>query len=508
MKNTIRNLFCIALCMLTLLFCFTGCSKAEDIEPTIPKFKFLRSKAEYLAFPAVEEDFIALEDCTGLKYLDLTGSACYDSILNYIVRHPEVEVVYTAPLGNLTLSNTQTQAKLGNGSYDAGSLMGQLKYLPNLNSLELPGTSLTPEELNALQKAYSGLQIKYTVNLLGEEYDPSVTELTLPSLNTDNLDSTAKKLPLLPALTDITLPEQLDKHDVKLLMEQFPDIRFHYSFDFFGTPLSTSTETVELKDVHIGNSGEPEIRAALNIMPLCTYFKLENCDVDYEILASIRDDYPNTKVVWRVDFGGQYSIMTDAETLRTVYGVYNKHADILKYCTSLKYIDMGHNPELTDISFVEYMPDLEIVILSGASMTDVNAFANHKKLEWLELANCYALNDLSGLESCDNLRFLNICFSKVTDLTPIEKLPLERFLYLQPKIDLETRTAFEENHPDCWVRFSGSDPYSLGWRYNDIGITRFEYYQKIRDIFDYDAVDRRVAKQQAEEIAKWEAEAN
>ena len=506
MKHSIRTVFCLVLFLLTVMFCLAGCSRSEDVEPTIPKFKFLRAKTEYLCFPAVEEDFAALEDCTSLQYLDLTGSTCYDTILDYMNRHPEVEVVYTAPLGNLTLSNSETEARLDNGSYDTELLLKQLNYLPRLTVLELPRTDLTLEDLDALQAAVPSLRISYTIDVLGEEYDPSVTELNLAGLNADNLQQTAEKLILLPGLTDITLPEQLSKADVKLLMEQFPDIHFHYTFDFFGTTLSTDTETVELKDEKIGNTGEQEIRAALDIMPLCTYLKLDNCGIDYEILASIRDDYPNTKVVWRVEFGGQYSLLTDEETLRTVYGVYNSHGDILKYCTSLKYIDMGHNSELTDISFVKYMPDLEIVILSGASISDVNAFADHKKLEWLELANCYALTDISALESCDNLRFLNICFSKVTDLTPIENLPLERFLYLQPKIDQETRTAFEENHPDCWVRFTGSDPYSLGWRYNDIGVTRFDYYQKIRDIFDYDAVDRRVARQMELEADRWEEE--
>lgn len=510
MKHTLRTAFCIVLCFVAVILCLTGCSKAEDIEPTIPKFKFLREKAEYLCFAAVEEDFAELEECINLQYLDLSGSTCYDAILDYIARHPEVEVVYTAPLGNLTLSSTETKARLNSGSYDGAALLRQLTYLPNLTLLELPGICLTQEELNALQSAKPDLQIQYTVDLMGQEYDSAAAEVSLSGVSTDEASTLAEKLLLLPSLTDVTLPEAMNKADVKALMDQLPSIRFHYTFDFFGKTLSTADETVELKNVTIGNSGEAEIRAALDILPHCTYFKLDNCGVDYDILASIREDYPDTKVVWRVEFGGQYSILTDAETMRTVYGVYNSHADILKYCTSLKYIDMGHNPDLTDISFIEYMPDLEIVILSGASMTDLDAFANHKKLEWLELANCYALNDISALESCDNLRFLNIAFAKVADLTPIENLPLERFLYLNPKIDWETRKTFEENHPDCWVRFTGSDPYSLGWRYNDIGITMFDYYLKIRDIFDYDGVDRRVAAEneakQREEEAKREQE--
>lgn len=505
MKSTVRSPFRVLLCLLALLLC-TGCGSNGEPDPTVPKWRSLREKAQYLTVLAEEEDFALLEECVNLEYLDLRGSTCYDAIVKYVQSHPQVEVVYTVPVGDMVLSNTDTGAIIPGNACTTEDLLARLKYLPDLKSLSLPKTSLTAEDLTLLQEAYPNLNITYTTELMGQEYAPSVTELNLSNLNADGLQQATETLALLPNLTDVTLSQGLSKSDVKILVEQFPQIRFHYLFDFFGKSVSTTDERIELEGVQIGDAGESEIRAALDILPQCTYFKLENCGISNEVMASIRDDYPDTKVVWRVSFGGQYSLMTDEITLRTVYGVENSHNDVLKYCTSLKYIDMGHNTSLTDISFVEYMPDLEIVILSGSTMTDLNAFANHKKLEWLELANCFELRDISALESCDNLRFLNICFSKVEDLSPIENLPLERFLYLDPKIDKETRKAFEENHPDCWVRFTGQNPYSLGWRYNDIGVTEFEYYSMIREIFDYDAVDRRVAAQEEAKRRKEEAE--
>ena len=501
MKSVNRKLFCLCLLLVLLL---TGCAGNDDTEPTIPRWGFQRKKVETVVMAATAEDFPALEQCVNLKYLDLTGSTCYEEILNYVNNHPQVEVVYTAPLGGLTLSNSETHAALERASYEVGTLLQQLKYLPGITNLELPRTHLSIQELQDLQAGCPDVEVRYTVDILGKEYAPSVTTAEFADMDSGELEMVANAMTLLPELTEVTLPESLNMTDVKELMDRFPEITFHYTFTLFGKTLTTAAERVEYLNAAIGNQGEDQIRAALDILPNCTYFKLENCGIDNEVLASIRDDYPDTKIVWRVSFGGQYSLLTDETTLRTVYGVENSHGQYLKYCTSLKYIDMGHNPTLTDISFIEYMPDLEIVILSGASMTNVDAFANHKKLEWLELANCYALEDISALESCDNLRFLNICFSKVTDLSPIENLPLERFLYLTPQIDKQTQAAFEESHPDCWVRFTGQDPYSLGWRYNDVGVTRFEYYQKIRDIFQYDAVDRRLAQQAAQEEAERE----
>lgn len=508
MRYRNRKLFRVILCLFVMTLLFTGCAQEDTGEPTIPKWGFQRKRLETLTIAATAEDFPLLEECVNLQYLDLTGSTCYNEILAYAQAHPQVELHYSAPLGNLMLDNTETHASLGSDAFRLETLMQQLPYLPGLTTLELPKTTLTAQELSALQTARPGLEIRYSLEIGGREYLPTDTSADLSGADAA-LEETSAMLELLPGLTEATLPDTLSMADVKELMTRFPEIRFLYTFELFGKTLTTQDQRVEYLDNIIGNQGEDQIRAALDIMPECTYFKLENCGFSNEVLGGIQADYPDTKIVWRVSFGGQYSLLTDEETLRTVYGVENSHNDVLKYCTSLKYIDMGHNPTLTDISFIQYMPDLEIVILSGASMTDLDPFANCKKLEWLELANCYALEDISALKTCESLRFLNIAFSKVTDLTPIQDLPLERFLYLNPRVDKETQTAFEESHPNCWVRFTGSDPYSLGWRYDDVGVTRFSYYQKIRDIFQYDAVDRRLAIQAAqEEEEQWQAEQN
>lgn len=503
-----KSLKCKMLPLLfVLLVLLTGCMRDGEVEPTIPRWHSLRQKAEYLTVIAQgSDDFALLEECVNLKYLDLTGSTCYDDMLAYAQAHPQVEVIYTAPLGKAVLKNTETSARLEPGSYSAQELQRELKYLPRLTALELPKTTLSGQELEAIRSAYPDLHITYTVELLGQEYSPDVDTLDLSDLEADTLESAVGQLSMLSQLQTVKLPQSLTMEQVKDLTAQFPEVRFQYSFDLFGQTLSTDMDRVEYTNVSIGNAGEAQIRAALDIMPHCTYFKLENCGLDNEVLASIRDDYPNTKIVWRVNFGGQYSLMTDETTLRTVYGVENSSNSVLKYCTGLKYIDMGHNTTLTDISFASYMPDLEILILSGSSIRNVDALANCKNLVFLEMANCLMLEDISALKNCTSLRFLNIGFAKVQDISPIEDLPLERFVYLGPKIDKETQDAYIAAHPDCWVRFTGSDPLSLGWKYDDVGVTRSEYYKFIRQVFDLDDVDKRLAQQAAKEEAKREEE--
>lgn len=495
------------LCLLLGVLLLSGCARNDDAAPTVPNTRWAQKKAEALTLVVTEEDFENIEKCENLRYLDITGSTCYDAILRYMASHPEVDVRYAVAMGSTIVRNTDTEITLipEDGTY--AILDGALNYLPQLQKIHLTKTLLTEQELENLQKDFPDRDFRWSLEILGSEYDQDTTEIDLSAMTMEQFEEVTGKVSRLEGIASIDLTgSALTIADVKAVMDAFPEAQVRYSFDLFGQTLSTDTEKVDFTGQKIGNEGADAIREALSIMPKCTYFKLENCGMSNEVLGSIQADFPNTKIVWRIHFGGQYSILTDETTLRTVYGVEDSHNEYLKYCTSLKYIDMGHNDTLTDISFASYMPDLEILILSGSSIRNVDALANCKKLVFLEMANCGLLEDISALENCESLRFLNIGFTRVKDITPIWDLPLERFVCLGPKMDQEIRDAYEEEHPDCWVRFKGKDPLSLGWKYDDEGTIKSEYYLFIREVFDLDEVDARLAKQKAEEEARKEAE--
>lgn len=491
----------VSLIVWTLLFvlCLCACGAKSD-NPDIPKWPWERKKTEALTLVAQPEDFAALEEFENLKELDLSGSTCYEEILTYMQAHPEVDVTYTVSLGNTTADNSQTSLTLEEGAYDYNTLKKNLAWLPLLRDLSFPRTELDTAALEELTAQHPDLTTSYTVEILGEEYKPGVTEFDLSGMQMSQLDTVLKKFQMLPGIVNIELMNgeetAFSPADVKVLMDALPEVKFHYEFMLFGQRASTETERLEYVNMDIGNEGETQLRQALDIMPGCTYIKLEKCGLDNEVLGGIQADYPNTTIAWRIQFG-EYSVMTDTDTIRAVYDVYDKHVEVLKYCTKVKYIDMGHNSFLSDLSFVQYMPDLEIMIASGCSTKDISAFANCKKLEFLELAYCYSLTDISPLKECESLRFLNVSFSKVSDLSPLDDLKLERFVCLSTNVPEADRPAFEEKHPDCWTRFTGENPYSLGWRYDDVGVTRSEYYIHIREVFDYDAVDRELARQEA-----------
>lgn len=457
--------------VLALLLCFAGC----------------KSRTEELTLVLTEADFAQLEEYPNLKKLDLTGSRCYDAIESYIAAHPEVEVTYTVALGGQEYAPDVTELTLQPEEFDLEELLDILPHLPNVTRIDLPGTALTPEEL---AKFPEGLEMSYSVDVLGQLVNPGATELNLSGLTPENLDAVMHQMTLLPDLTQAELMDEngesaLSPADVKKLQDAFPGVFFHYSFDLFGQTLSTDQESVVYLDTPIGNEGEAEIRQALDILTNCTYFKLDDCGIDSEIMASIRDDYPEVKVVWRI-YCGRFSMCTDETMVRMTHGLDDTNCYELRYCTDVTYMDLGHNETLTDVSFVEYMTKLECVIISGSPVTDISAFADHDSLEFLELCYCGHLEDISMLDTCDNLKYLNISYTKVSDISSLENLPLERFNSMRNNVGAAAQAKFLEWHPDCLTRFTGKQPYGYGWRYIDNGITYNDYYANMRIVFRYD----------------------
>lgn len=445
---------------------------------------------EQLSQIVTAENIADLENYPDLKEVDLTGSTCYDEIEAYIMAHPDISVTYKVYAANQMLDPDASELVLEADSFDYDELLSSLAYLPEMKNIQLPSTNLTMDQIQGITAKYPDIQITYTVDLLGKVYDPDVTELNLSEMTAAEMDTVMETLKMLPDVTKIELSNEvgvsaLSMENVKTLMDAAPEVQFHYSFDFYGNTLSTDTERVELVNVQIGNEGEQNIRNALDLMPNCTYFKLEDCGIDSEVMASIRDDYPDTKVVWRI-YCGKFTMCTDETMVRMTFHLDDTNSHELMYCTDVTYMDVGHNSTLTDVSFVKYMPNLECVIVSGSPLTDISAFADHDKLTWMEFCFCGQLEDISAMESCDNLKYLNISFTKVSDLSPIENLPLERLNSMGNKVSRADAKAYEEKHPDCLTRFEGQQPYGYGWRYDDHGYTFFEYYKNMRVVFRYD----------------------
>lgn len=435
-----------------------------------------------------------------LTALDATGCEDYALLEEFQEEHPSCLVTYQVNLGGTSVTPDIQALTLEEGDYDYALLTENMVHLPKLTSLTLTKTELTLEQIDALKAAYENVAIRCTVEILGSEYDVETTSLNLSALTSQDVSSTAEKLSMLPSLETVELmrddgTSDLTTADVKQLMEAAPEIVYHYTFDFFGTTLSTDTEEVEIKNQNIGDDNENEVRLALDLLTNCKRFVLDNCKLSNEVMAQIRDDYRDrTKVVWRVWFG-QGSSLTDAELMRVVGDLLDSNCKDLIYCEDVVCIDLGHNEWLTDTSFIAGMVNLEYCIISGAPIKDLTPFSNCKKLKFLEIAFCEYIDDATPLAQCESLEMLNISNTHIVDLSPLDDLPLTHMCAkLNPsgksRVPSDEQNRFIEKHPDCWTTFDGSQPYGPGWRYDEDGITPLPYYQQIRDWMLYDIYPR------------------
>jgi hypothetical protein len=213
-------------------------------------------------------------------------------------------------------------------------------------------------------------------------------------------------------------------------------------------------------------------------------------------MAKIRDENPDIEVVWRIWFGENYSVRTDAEKIlasKPSVGGMVEDTSMLKYCTKMKYVDLGHNDDLSDISFVSYMPDLEVLIVAMDNVSDLSPLADCPKLEYLEIQT-NPITDISPLANCTELAHLNICeLPDLKDISPILGLTkLERvWIGANTPISEKQVEKLKAALPDCTVDTTASDPHANAWRFSAYDPEEPKYwwvprYELLRSQLGYD----------------------
>lgn len=367
--------------------------------------------------------------------------------------------------------------------------MRELSWIFLVMCCILAGCGRKITENQALSGTVSGIPVQesYWVELPCGRVDKEAAELDLSCLTREQVESTAKQLPLLKKVTRVELgTSELTPADVLRLQQALPEAEFHYCFTLLGQPVCTTDTAVEIVNGEASGDYEQELRQALELMRNCQSLRLDNCGVDNEVMAQIREDYRDrTKVVWRVFFAKKGSCMTDRKVIRYVYNMDDSNCSALKYCEDAEYVDFGHNETLTDCSWAAGMPRLKAAILSGSLVSDLSGFAACEDLEFLELAYCSRVKDLSPLENCRKLKMVNTSFTGVSDFSPLNGAPLERLCSVSSKAPPQEQERFRQVHPDCLTLFRGKQPYGYCWRYEKDGCTPTSYYALLKEVFHY-----------------------
>lgn len=370
-----------------------------------------------------------------------------------------------------------------------------LDGLPRLRAADFSGSG-NEAEVAAWAGAHPEVECCYTVTLPdGTVLDSGTRSYNMSELSVEDCEKYAEKLALLPDLRSVRLGAEGGKHSwttLKALREKLPDPVFKYGFKLYGKDCDLSDLSLNLRGIPVEDGGKA-LREVIPLMKELSYVDMDSCGVANADMEKLRADFPAIKFVWRVWFGNNYSVRTDVQRIlasRPSAGgmLYNRDVEALSCCHDVVFLDLGHNQQLTDISFVERMPKLEVAILGMCGWSDAGPLAKCGELEYLEMfsTECSDLRPLSGLK---NLKHLNIAgIVDIEDISPLYGLTqLERlWLGSMNRVPWEQVEEFQKRVPNCQVdALVYDDPTAGHWRWDSEGNLVDRYYLLRMQFGDY-----------------------
>lgn len=511
----IFKLTVIVLAIALLALCMSGCSEAkEEVKELLAKpIEFECGKfppsTEELSITVKAHELPLLDGFEALKSVDFNNSECYEEIAAWAEAHPEVEVrcAVSLPNGDTVQLAVESLDISGLSHQQAEAMAKAMSHLPNLKTVDLGQSAgsendLLFEDLALLKMHNPTVSFNaenYRFIVFGKTVSLNDTEIDLSAISPEQVPTAMNLVSLMPKLEFIELGKEggsLRWEDILQFQRVFPDIKQHYEFSLYGQTFNIDVETMDFSFRTISDNGQA-LEKVLPYLMRCNYVDMDSCGISNERMAELQAKFPNTKLVWRVFFGYAYTLRTDEERLlaSSVSRGGNLTPELLadlQYCTDLKYLDLGHNIKITDLSFLENLTKLEVVILAMNDFTDISPLANSHNIEYLELYTS-KLESVEPLRNMTKLRHLNIGSTNVSDISPLYGLDLERlWIGCKTPVPAEQVAEMQALHPDCQIDTTVVDPSDGLWRYSKTDCwpwIRHERWVLLRQQMGHDDLD-------------------
>ena len=424
-----------------------------------------------------------LDYLLNLKTVHAEGCTDYAALAALKTRRPEVEVIYTVTLNGREYAQDTRELELSGVPEEE---VARLNYLPDLQTVKLAAGE-TNASLGAIMELCNERGIRFEVKLGGRTYDAETTSITLTNATDEEL-SLVRGLPNLKKL-HIVEPRATAENLIALQVA-YPEIAISWEMDVFGVTVSSEDAVVDLYCARIDDL--KALEEAMLYFPKAEKLALYGCvdpklegtisqDVegvrpggvmdmkkatvmDYEALAQFRDRVRDQyKVAWTVPCGKKLTVNTDdtsfMPTREHVYYFLDSESYNLRYCEDMVCIDIGHMA-VTKIDFVEFMPNLEYLILAHTEVRDLTPLANCKKLKFLELDHS-TVPDFTPLKECTSLEDLNIG-ETFADIEPILEMTWLKNLWMIGRSGAAYKVvqALTETN----VVYAGDATVASGWR--------------------------------------------
>ena len=276
----------------------------------------------------------------------------------------------------------------------------------------------------------------------------------------------------------------------------------------------TFTCAADAAEIDLGDLAVPDrddsyraLTEFLHSIPSLTKVDMFSTEIPQARVEALAAEFPQIRFGWTIVIPcknknnparNKHLLRTDATAFSTSHNItatsHDEHVwEMLKYCPDLMALDLGHNKTIRDISFLNYVPKLRVLIFSfnrggeDGPLLDITPIGNLKDLEYLEICKSNVA-DISPLANCTKLVDLNIGTSHISDITPLYGLKALRRVFLcgcnsnggRPFDEAEV-AKLREQLPDCDVN---NDTVNLGgtWR-------KTSHYPTLVKMFSYQSKD-------------------
>ncbi len=461
----------------------------EQTNPDTPK-----EDVKHLVIVVEDSTFSSVNEYPNLESVNFLNSTCYDSIVNYQKKNPDVKVTYQVSLGTLVVPNTVTALDLSSGKFNMDTLIENLAYLPDVKAIHFRKTDLSLAEIKAFEAHYSDkISVTYSVAIGANEVR---SDATSAELHPDGMDynTLIEELPMLPGLKKVTLRNTTLKPAELAALKEMKSIEWDYTVYIAGQEWASNTTTVHasslvtsqidsavanfallpalkevvlVNDKGISNLKIADVKTLMTLAPSLTYqysvdfygTKVNIYDEEVRIVGKYIGDAGEQKIrdLLFIMQNCSYMLLDDCDisnevmaklrddfrgTTKIVWRVYfASHKDQPNFprnsLSDATVIRSCYGLDDTNCENVKYFEDAEYIDFGhNTKLTNLDYIAYMPNLKYIILSGS-AITNLDAFANHENLIFLEAGWcSQLTDISALATCPNLKWLnisYTRPK---------------------------------------------------------------------------
>lgn len=455
---------------------FSGLSrmgKAETIVLTNTSFDDLKilHSCRSLKTVILKDKLLPAEDCIAL----------YEAV-------PGAHVVCSVNIGGKVYDSGIEELKAVGTSQDDVHLLAALN---RLKKLDLTDCTVSTETYDDLSARLPKCDISYMVEVNGVSYRNDVQRV---ELNGEITEQDVDKLKYFSALETVNAFNCTSADLVEKIRTQYPEIKVNRPIPFLDKTVESETELIDLRgSKYTLDQVKDALQATLEELPNLKKIDMCGCGLTNEEMEELCNEYPSIKFVWIIHCL-KWDVRTDALAFSTLNINGDEHlnekhyAPILKYCTDLIALDLGHSL-IKDTSWIGEMKNLRAVIFTDNLIRDISAFSELKDLEFMEF-NVNRVQSFEPLRDLKHLRYIDFWSSMdATDLSPLYNHDELELAIFHRTVVKEERERFMASNPNCDTYFmvdSEKVTTNNAWRTNPYRLHLKRVFKNWQTVVGYD----------------------